>query len=151
MGFLDIVSGDIKTTKEFNMKIKLFSVMLVCLLALSFGFVSCGGDDDSGGGNVPTELVGKWYSDAEKMYLAFQIYANGGVDDDEDKPNETFGTITLKSGTGTSGVFSYRHNLLGNTADVTFTIASNVLSISVVDIPDSDTGVPFNAPSTYYK
>ncbi|MCL1817528.1 MAG: hypothetical protein FWG35_01265 [Spirochaetaceae bacterium] len=58
------------------MKIKpIFLVMLVCLLTLSFGLVSCGSTDDGGGGggNVPAALQGNWLRDdaGTERYLKF--------------------------------------------------------------------------------
>ena len=48
-------------------------VMLVCILALSFGFVSCGGDDDNGGGGKNTTKV------VEEQYRGeFRAYAGQG-------------------------------------------------------------------------
>ena len=55
------------------MKIKpIFLVMLVCLLTLSFVFVSCKTDDDdsSGGATFPTELHGTWTQGSEVITIA---------------------------------------------------------------------------------
>jgi hypothetical protein len=64
-----------KIFKEVIMKIKpIFLVMLVCLLTLSFVFVSCKTDDDDGGGGgatFPTELHGTWTNtDSEVITIA---------------------------------------------------------------------------------
>jgi hypothetical protein len=119
------------------MKKKLvLSAMLVALLALGLTVTGCPTEDDDdsgggGGGSAPAELVGKWYKDAPKTSFAFQIYENGGVDDAPDKPNEVFATITMKSGDGTSGVFTARHNLgVGSDKDITFTTSGNELVVS---------------------
>jgi len=129
---------------------------IIALVAvIGFSMVSCGDDDSGGGGKVPTELVGKWYSDSGKTNFVFQVYDNGGVDDAPDKPNETFGKITLKSGTGASGVFTYKHNLFPKEgADVNFTTASNTLVIGTWTAYADGNGFINNfliQNQTYYK
>ena len=50
-------------------------VMLVCILALSFGFVSCGGDDDNGGGGGVPDTAGRLTITSLGDYNGKYVYA----------------------------------------------------------------------------
>ncbi|GHT61627.1 hypothetical protein FACS1894109_20290 [Spirochaetia bacterium] len=93
------------------MKKKLiFSVTLVMVLALGLALVGCKtDDDDSSGGGVPSELVGKWYSKASDTVLVFEITSANklimsGVTYDASVSGKT---VSMKMSGVTGGTFDY--------------------------------------------
>ena len=91
---------------------------IVCgFLAVMFAlaFVACpdgggGGDDSSNeGGNIPSTLVGKWYSSVDGTTLAFEITSTGKFiyDTQSYDISVSDNTLELKSGGVTVGTFDY--------------------------------------------
>jgi hypothetical protein len=109
------------------MKIKpIFLVMLVCLLTLSFVFVSCKTDDDGGGGGgkVPTELQGKWEND--EYYIFFN------ADGFTISPTDYVTTIEMKVTSVSGTKVNWEHAQYGSPPSGSFdyVVASNTLTVT---------------------
>jgi uncharacterized secreted protein with C-terminal beta-propeller domain len=123
-------------------------VMLVCMLALALA--GCKNSDDDAV-PAPAELVAVWYSSSatNSEDYKFQIYSESAVawkKSGESAP--TFhGQLTLKSGTGISGVFTVTENFTNVKTDYAFTTSGVQLVISSI------TGAnPMGAStSTFYR
>lgn len=87
--------------------------MLVCLLAISAGFVSCSDDDESVDGS---SLVGTWEATRYEGYY----YVGDGERVDYEEPGDGLRVTFNADGTGTDGEDSFEWSLSGNSLRIAY-------------------------------
>jgi hypothetical protein len=122
--------------KEYSMK-NVFKLIGIIALAAVIGFsmAACGGDDDEGGGSVPSQLVGEWNSSDGRGSIVFK--SDGEIDSLQGYFFFILSSSILRPTSGTI-VFGYSE-MLGETGRFSYSINGDTMTISnsnFYDFPD---------------